>query len=58
MVVLLLAVLFVKNLGAANESVTDPVLRQGLTESVARTSIQLVAYLVALGWLAVRSRRA
>lgn len=56
LIVLLMGVLFVKNLGVAIESVTDPVLRQGLTESVARTSIQLVAYLVALGWLAWRSR--
>jgi hypothetical protein len=56
LVILLLGVLFVKNLGEAMASVTEPVIRQGLTESIGRTSIQLVAYLVALVWLAIRSR--
>lgn len=56
-VVLLLAVLFVKNLGVARSSVTDPTAAQGMTEVIVRTSVEIVAYLTALGWLAARSRR-
>jgi hypothetical protein len=56
--VLLLAVLFVKNLGAATAAVTEPLLKQGLTESIVRTAVQLVAYLAALVWLVIRTRKA
>lgn len=57
-VVLLLAVLFLKNLGVARSSITDPVAGQGMTEVIVRTSVELVAYLAALGWMAVRGRGA
>jgi len=56
-VVLLLAALFLKNLGVARGSVTDPVAAQGMTEVIVRTSVEILAYLTALGWLAVKGRR-
>lgn len=55
--VLILAVMFGRNLGQAMSSVTDPLLRQGLQESIIRTAVQLVAYLAALGWLVASARR-
>jgi hypothetical protein len=55
--VLLLAVLFVKNVGAASASVVEPLPKQGMTESIIRTAVQLVAYLAALVWLIVRARK-
>jgi hypothetical protein len=51
-----LAVMFGRNVGAAVRTVTDPVLRQGLNESIARTAVQLVAYLAGLTWVIVRAR--
>jgi hypothetical protein len=51
-----LAVMFWRNVGAAVGTVTDPVLRQGLNESIARTAVQLVAYLAGLAWVIVRAR--
>lgn len=57
LVVLLLAVLFVKNLGAATSSVTEPLLKQGLMESITRTAVQLAAYLGGLVWLVYRLRK-
>lgn len=54
--VLLLAVMFVRNLGAALVSVQDPVLKEGLKESIVRTSAQLVTYFAALAWIVIRTR--
>jgi hypothetical protein len=51
------AAMFGRNVAEAVRSVTEPLLRQGLQESIARTSIQLVAYLVALGWFVAKLRR-
>ena len=56
--ILALSVMFGRNVGEAVRSVTDPALREGLTESIGRTGIQLAAYLVALGWFVVKLRRA
>jgi hypothetical protein len=42
----------------ARSSITDPVAGQGMTEVIVRTSVELVAYLAALGWMAVRGRGA
>lgn len=56
-VLLLVAVLFLKNIPVALRSVTDPILKQGLTESVVRSTVQLVGYLAALGWMVTRLRQ-
>lgn len=56
-VILASAVMFGRNVAEAIRTVTDPVLRQGLTESITRTSVQLVAYLAALGWFVMRLRK-
>ena len=52
-----LTVMFGRHVGAAVASVTDPILRQGLYESIIRTGVQLVAYLAGLTWLIVKVRR-
>lgn len=56
--ILVLSVMFGRNLSEAVRSVTDPVLREGLYEAIARTSIQLLAYLAGFGWFAVKLQRA
>lgn len=56
--VLVMAVLFVRNVGAALGSTTDPVILEGLREAIARTALQVVAYTAGLGWIIVRLRRA
>lgn len=55
--ILVLTVMFGRNLSEAIGSVTDPVLREGLWKAIVRTSIQLVAYLVGFGWFAIRLQR-
>jgi hypothetical protein len=55
--ILVLAVMFGRNVSQALGSVTEPVLREGLVEAIARTSIQLVAYLMGLGWFAVKLKQ-
>lgn len=57
-VVLAMAVMFSRNLGEAVRSVTDPILREGLKESIVRTAVQLLAYLAVFGWLVAKTRRA
>ena len=54
--VLLLALMFARNLGEALGSVTDPLLKEGLKESVVRTSVQLITYFAALVWIVIRTR--
>ena len=56
-VLLLVAVLFLKNIPVALRSVTDPILQQGLKESVLRSAVQLVGYLAALAWMVTRLRQ-
>lgn len=56
--ILVLSVMFGRNIGEAVRSVSDPVLREGLQEAIARTGIQLLAYLGALGWFVLRLRKA
>jgi len=53
---LLLAVMFGRNLSEALASVSDPVLVEGLKESIVRTTVQLIAYIGALGWIVVKTR--
>lgn len=57
LLLLVLVVMFGRNVGEALRSVTDPVIGQGLHESILRTTVQLLAYLAALTWMVVRARR-
>lgn len=54
--VLVMAVFFLRNVNAALASTTDPLISQGLKEAIVRTGVQLVAYLGGLGWLVIRLR--
>ncbi len=56
LVVALCAVMFGRNIAEAVRAVTEPVLREGLKESMIRTTVQLVGYLGALGWFVMRLR--
>ncbi len=53
-----LAVMFGRNVSAALASVSDPLLLEGLKESIVRTTVQLIAYVGALGWIVVKTRGA
>jgi hypothetical protein len=59
--IIAMAFFFGSNLAVAQASVTDPVLKQGMSRSVTRTSVQLVAYTVGfamLGYKALTGARA
>jgi len=53
--VLGMAVMFGRNVGAALASLTDPLLVEGMKEQIVRTSVQLVAYFAALVWVVVQT---
>lgn len=53
---LVLAVMFARNVGPALASVQDPVLKEGMQESIVRTSAQLITYFAALAWIVIRTR--
>lgn len=55
--ILVLSVMFGRNVSEAIGSVGDPLLREGLQEAIVRTGIQLVAYLAGFGWFALRLQR-
>lgn len=56
-VLLIVAVMFGRNLSEALGSVTDPLLKQGLKEAILRSSVQLVGYSAALIWMVLRLRK-
>jgi hypothetical protein len=60
-IVAVLAVAFFRNVDEARRTVTDSVLKLGLSRSIIRTVIQIIVYLVGfaiLGWKALGGARA
>ena len=56
-IVLIMAILWGKNLDEARRSVTEAVLKDGLERSITRTTVQLLAYGIGFGFLAWKALR-
>ena len=47
------AALYLPQIGNAMAAVTDPIVKSGLKRAITKTSFQLIAYVVLLGWIAL-----
>jgi len=56
-VLLVVAVMFARNIPEALRSVEDPVVKQGLDEAILRSGVQLAGYLAALIWTVFALRK-
>ena len=52
-VVIVCAALYLPQVGTAMAAATDPIVKGGLKRAIIKTSFQLIAYVVLLGWIAL-----